>query len=71
MENNIQKTDRQPVVYSMVKDHASLGMQLFTNQGKCRHMLSGSISYGLCSYGYNCIKCQFDQMMDDAGYLQH
>ena len=44
-------------------------MQLLMKQGKCRHMLSGRISYGLCSYGYNCAKCAFDQMIDDSSYL--
>jgi glycine cleavage system H lipoate-binding protein len=44
-------------------------MQLLMKQGKCRHMLSGRISYGLCSYGYNCANCAFDQMMDDHSYL--
>ena len=44
-------------------------MQLLMKHGKCRHMLSGRISYGLCSYGYNCAKCAFDQMMDDNSYL--
>lgn len=48
---------------------ASPRMQLLMKQGKCRHMLSGRISYGLCSFGYNCGKCQFDQMMDDNSYL--
>jgi glycine cleavage system H lipoate-binding protein len=44
-------------------------MMLLMNQGKCRHMLSGRVSYGLCSYGYDCVKCPFDQMMEDATYL--
>jgi glycine cleavage system H lipoate-binding protein len=44
-------------------------MLLLMNQGKCRHMLSGRISYGLCSQGYNCIKCPFDQMIEDGSYL--
>lgn len=44
-------------------------MLLLMNQGKCRHMLSGRISYGLCSQGYNCVKCPFDQMIEDTSYL--
>lgn len=44
-------------------------MLLLMNQGKCRHMLSGRISYGLCSQGYDCVKCPFDQMIEDASYL--
>ena len=44
-------------------------MLLLVSQGKCRHMLSGRISYGLCSYGYDCVKCPFDQMIEDTSYL--
>jgi len=46
-------------------------IQMLKNQGKCLHMLSGNISYGLCSRGYTCTKCSFDQMMEDAGYLNN
>ena len=51
------------------KDKRSPRMLLLMNQGKCRHMLSGRISYGLCSYSYNCSKCPFDQMIEDTSYL--
>ena len=51
------------------KDKRPSRMVLLMNQGKCRHMLSGRISYGLCSYGYNCVKCPFDQMIEDTSYL--
>jgi glycine cleavage system H lipoate-binding protein len=51
------------------QDKTSPRMRLLMNQGKCRHMLSGRISYGLCSYGYNCVKCPFDQMIEDTSYL--
>lgn len=44
-------------------------MQLLMKQGKCRHMLSGRVSYSLCSYGYNCAKCPYDQMIEDTSYL--
>jgi glycine cleavage system H lipoate-binding protein len=50
-------------------DHKNPRMMLLMSQGKCRHMLSGRISYGLCSYGYNCAKCPFDQMIEDTSYL--
>ena len=50
-------------------DKRSPRMLLLMNQGKCLHMLSGIISYGLCTYGYNCTKCSFDQMIEDTGYL--
>lgn len=44
-------------------------MRLLMKQGKCRHMLSGRVSYSLCSYGYNCAKCPYDQMIEETGYL--
>jgi glycine cleavage system H lipoate-binding protein len=44
-------------------------MILLMNQGKCRHMLSGRIAFGYCSQGYNCVKCPFDQMIEDSSYL--
>ena len=50
-------------------DRLPARLLLLMNQGKCRHMLSGRISYGLCSHGYNCLKCPFDQMIEDTSYL--
>ena len=44
-------------------------MRILMKQGKCRHMLSGRVAYSLCSYGYNCEKCPYDQMIEDTGYL--
>ncbi len=44
-------------------------MVLMMRKGKCRHMLSGRIPYGSCSYAYNCVKCPFDQMIEDTSYL--
>jgi len=44
-------------------------MMLMMRTGKCRHMLSGRIPYGSCSYAYNCAKCPFDQMIEDTSYM--
>lgn len=52
-----------------VVDPRPVRMKLLMNQGKCRHMLSGRVSYSLCSYGYNCVKCPYDQMIEDTSYL--
>jgi glycine cleavage system H lipoate-binding protein len=41
---------------------------LMMRHGKCRHMLSGRISFGVCSYAYNCEKCPYDQMIEDSSY---
>src|SRR5208337_4016273 len=50
-------------------DHRPPRMVLMMRKGKCRHMLSGRIPYGSCSYAYNCAKCPFDQMIEDTSYL--
>ncbi len=38
------------------------------SKGKCRHMLSGRISYGLCS-SPDCANCPVEQMIEDAARL--
>jgi hypothetical protein len=55
ISNNEQKSQRERA--------------LLMKKGRCLHMLSGLISYGLCSYGYNCAKCSLDQMIEDTPYL--
>lgn len=50
-------------------DPRPVRMRLLMKQGKCRHMLSGRVSYSLCSYGYNCAKCPYDQMIEDTSFL--
>ena len=69
MERHIQRSNSQPSDFSMTNEHVIFATQLLKKQRKCLHMLSGNISYGLCSFGYNCAKCSFHQMMEDAGYL--
>ncbi len=61
--------ERQRIERQSTSQNAILASQILMKQGKCLHMLSGNISYGLCSRGYGCTKCPFDQMMEDAGYL--
>jgi len=51
------------------KDRSAARLQLMMSKGKCRHMLSGRVSYGLCSYAYNCVQCPYDQMIEDSSYL--
>lgn len=46
-------------------------LRLLINQRKCRHMLSGRVAYKLCGHGYNCIRCPYDQMLEDTSVLQH
>jgi len=50
-------------------DPRPVRMKLLMKHGKCRHMLSGRVSYSLCAYAYNCAKCPFDQMIEDTSYL--
>ena len=46
-------------------------LRLLMNQRKCRHMLSGRVTYKLCGHGYNCVKCPYDQMLEDTAVLPH
>jgi glycine cleavage system H lipoate-binding protein len=39
---------------------------MLMNQRKCRHMLSGRVTYKLCGHGYDCVKCPYDQMLEDS-----
>jgi len=36
---------------------------------KCRHMRSGLVAYKLCAHSFDCVRCAFDQMLEDAGML--
>ncbi|MBW1865851.1 MAG: glycine cleavage system protein H, partial [Deltaproteobacteria bacterium] len=44
-------------------------MGLLENQGKCRHMLSGRVDYKMCAHNYNCVKCPYDQMIEDGAMM--
>ncbi len=51
--------------------HAASGtrnMSWFMSNGKCRHALSGRISYGLCS-SMSCANCPVEQMIEDSSNL--
>lgn len=41
-------------------------LRMLMNQRKCRHMLSGRVTYKLCGHGYDCNRCPYDQMIEDA-----
>lgn len=44
-------------------------MGLLESQGKCRHMLSGRVDYKMCAHNYNCVKCPYDQMIEDSAMM--
>ncbi len=48
------------------KDPRPVRMHMLMNQRKCRHMLSGRVTYKLCGHGYDCARCPYDQMLEDA-----
>ncbi len=50
-------------------DHRPMRLRMLLNQRKCRHMLSGRVDYKMCAHGYDCVRCPYDQMIDDSGYL--
>jgi len=43
-------------------------MSWFMSNGKCRHVLSGRIAYGLCS-SQSCANCPVEQMIEDSSDL--
>lgn len=48
-----------------VPDPRPVRMHMLLNQRKCRHMLSGRVTYKLCGHGYDCARCPYDQMLED------
>jgi glycine cleavage system H lipoate-binding protein len=54
---------------SAVHAHKTPRMSLLESQGKCRHMLSGRVDYKMCAHNYNCVKCPYDQMIDDSAIM--
>jgi len=57
---------RQQLAGGSSMDHTPPRMRMLMKQLKCRHMLSGRVSYKLCAHGYNCVKCPYDQMIEDS-----
>lgn len=58
------RTDQQPSA-----DPRPVRLRMLINQRKCRHMLSGRLAYKLCGHGYDCVRCPYDQMLEDNGIL--
>lgn len=52
---------------SPVADPRPVRLRMLMNQRKCRHMLSGRVAYKLCGHGYDCVRCPYDQMLEDNG----
>jgi glycine cleavage system H lipoate-binding protein len=50
-------------------EHTPPRLRMLVKDLKCRHMLSGRVAYKLCAHGYNCVKCPYDQMIEDSGIL--
>jgi glycine cleavage system H lipoate-binding protein len=50
-------------------DPRTVRLRMLINQRKCRHMLSGRVDYKLCGHGYDCVRCPYDQMIEDIGLL--
>lgn len=47
-------------------DPRPVRLRMLMNQRKCRHMLSGRVTYKLCGHSYDCVKCPYDQMLEDT-----
>lgn len=52
-------------------DPRTVRLRMLINQRKCRHMLSGRIDYKLCGHSYDCVRCPYDQMVEDTGLQQN
>ena len=48
-------------------DPRPIRLRMLMNQRKCRHMFSGRVAYKLCGHGYDCVRCPYDQMLEDNG----
>ncbi|MBI9087421.1 MAG: hypothetical protein JEZ11_27775 [Desulfobacterales bacterium] len=49
--------------------HTPAMMRLLVKDLKCRHMLNGRVNYKLCAHGFNCVKCPYDQMIEDFAVM--
>jgi glycine cleavage system H lipoate-binding protein len=66
-----RKVQRDFQVREQAKGASSLShtpprLRMLVKDLKCRHMLSGRVAYKLCAHGYNCVKCPYDQMIEDT-----
>lgn len=50
-------------------DPRPVRLQMLINQRKCRHMLSGRVTYKMCGHSYDCVKCPYDQMLEDTAVI--
>jgi glycine cleavage system H lipoate-binding protein len=53
------KSDAKP-------DPRPVRLRMLMDQRKCRHMLSGRVTYKLCGHSYDCVRCPYDQMLEDT-----
>jgi glycine cleavage system H lipoate-binding protein len=68
VQSNFQT--RQPAGARALADPRPMRMHLLVNQRKCRHMLSGRVTYKLCGHGYDCARCPYDQMLEDNSVMK-
>ncbi len=67
VQNEFQTRERQSEATSLA--HTPPRLRMLVKDLKCRHMLSGRVAYKLCAHGYNCLKCPYDQMIEDTATL--
>lgn len=72
VQANFEARGRSPQAASdpVFVDNRPVRMRMLMNQRKCRHMLSGRVDYKLCGHGYDCGRCPYDQMLEDASVTQ-
>ena len=73
MNNNIQG-HQGPSLSAPVWGDPECWARLPLAQKKCRHMVSGLVSYKLCLAGFDCARCPYDLMLAETelqGYGRH
>lgn len=62
----IAREARQP---NTRPDPRPVRLRMLIDQRKCRHMLSGRVTYKMCGHSYDCVKCPYDQMLEDTATI--
>jgi glycine cleavage system H lipoate-binding protein len=68
IEKGVQATLEEKSAACGQAESGTRNMSWFMSHGKCRHVLSGRISYGLCS-SKSCANCSVEQMIEDSSDL--
>ncbi len=68
LEKSVRASLKNELEASGKTESGKLGTRPFMPNGKCRHVLSGRLSYGRCSCD-SCARCPVEQMIEDCVHL--